>query len=136
MGLRIRILAMVILLIVGIIAGLGLFVANRIKSIRHANEGVVAQLKAQQDEMVAHLNTQIEQDRKNITDLQQIINNLSGQRDNLFISAYQREEVILGPEDTYEVMDHGNFSPSDIVDRVEVNCKMEFTTRTLRLVSP
>ena len=70
MGLRIRILAMVILLIVGIIAGLGLFVANRIKSIRHTNEGVVAQLKAQQDEMVAHLNTQIEQDRKNITDLQ------------------------------------------------------------------
>jgi len=45
-------------------------VANRIKSIRHTNEGVVAQLKAQQDEMVAHLNTQIEQDRKNITDLQ------------------------------------------------------------------
>jgi hypothetical protein len=109
---NIRVFALSILLVAVTVATLGSLAASRLKSLREKDHRIVSQLK-----------TQIEQDNIQIANQQQRINNISRQRDELFISAYQREEVALGPDDIYENLDGGNFSANDTTDRVDVNCK-------------
>src|SRR5215472_5685303 len=101
------------LAVVGVGAMLGLTAVNR--HLNHVNEKNQA--------IIVQLQSPISESKSKIMLLQQIINNMANQRDNLLVSAYQREEVNLGPDDAYETLDHGNFSPNDTEDRTERNCK-------------
>jgi hypothetical protein len=50
------------------------------------------------------------------------VKTLYEQRDILFLAAYQREEITLGPEDSVSAVDRGNFSVMDTVDRTAIDC--------------
>jgi hypothetical protein len=82
-----------------------------------------SQLKNQITVLEASLKNQNVQCNAELTGLQQTVKGLFRQRDDLFVSAYQREEVTLRPDDAYDSLDRGNFSPSDTEDRTRIDCK-------------
>ena len=68
------------------------------------------------------LNANIASDKGQIDDLKAHLKVMYEQRDILFVAAYQREEVVLGPKDLYPDID-GNLSVNNTADRKEVDCK-------------
>jgi hypothetical protein len=107
-------LALLILAGTALIALLGLVAQSQLKITSLRDQ--IARDTAEKD--------QIARDTAELAQLRQTIKDVFRERDELFISAYQREQVTLRPNDDYETLAGGNIlSPNDTVDRTEVDCK-------------